>query len=266
MASHFRFNTEQISDLAACWKRPKERRIAALYLRDVEGLVGQWRGNNARNQPTSIKEQIALAMDLRINVVNSPNLLEELPRDFEVLLATVWLHHKYGESYFQQHSEACRKDAAKNTARRLMLRAAIKELSPTGVKAAPTVKTELSKLPPSYFQQIKTDADFLKIVANAAAEIEWFLRESKAWLDKPGDEKGLVFMLAYLYEQHFGKLPSVANKGRDGYLPPFRGFLISLSKIVTEHASNFREYKFGAPMARDVLGAIKKSRASVDLP
>ena len=275
MASHFRFNTKQSSDLSACWKRPKEREIAALYLRDVEGLVARWLGENTSDQSTSIKDQIALARDLRINVVNSPNLLENLPQDFEGLLATAWLFHKYGEAYFQQHSEACRKDAANNTARQIMAAAAAQALSPTGSKKAPSIKTEFSKLPPNYFQQIKTDADFLKSVAGVASEIEWLLKRSTAWRDKSDDEKKLMLMLIFSYENHFGKLPSAANEGRDGYLSPFRRFLGLFSEIITEQALReyklcaritLREYRFGARITRDLLATIKEMRASVDLP
>lgn len=265
VVSNFRFNDKQIKALSECWKRPKERVIAELYLREVEGLVAQLMENNTSNQSTSIKDQIALASALRNNVVNRPKLLEQLPRDFEKLLATVWLRHKYGESYFQQHSEACRKDAENNTVRRMLVAAAVQGLAPPGAKNTPTVKTELSNLPPNYFQQIKTDADFLKIVAVAAADIEWFLKGSKTWLDKSDDQKGLIFMLIFSYERHFGKLPSVANKGRDGYLPPFRGFLILLSEIINSQKGYF-QVTLGAPITRDLLEVINKMRMKVILP
>lgn len=259
MRTHdFHFSDKQRAELCACWKRSREREIATSYLQEVERLIRHWQDEKT----TAIKQQIALANNLRINVGKRPALLEQLPQDFEMLLATVWLHHKYGESYFQQHSEACRKDkaAANNTVRRMMAFAALQGLDPAMAKEVTPIKTEFSKLPPNYFQQIKTDADFLRIVADAANEIAWMLRESKAWLEKPGEER-LIFLLAYLYENHFGKLPSAEAGGQQRYQPPFRRFLAELSKIINEQAPfHLRECKFGVPLTRKVLMAIKNSR------
>lgn len=254
----FHFSDKQREALRDCWKRSREREIAPLYLLEVERLIKHWQGTASKT--TTIKQQIALANNLKINVEKTPALLEQLPQDFEKLLDGVWLHHKYGEAYFTQHSEACRKDAVNNTPRRMMLDAVIRGLAPAGAKEASPIRTEFSKLPPNYFQQTKTDADFLRIVASAASEIAWMLKESKSWLEKP-DEEYLIFLLAYLYEHHFGKLPSAANEGHLGYISPFRSFLAELSKIINEQApDHLRECKFGAPITRKILMVINKSR------
>lgn len=265
MAARFQFNGDQRKNLAACWKRPKERALAGLYLLEVEQLISSLNCKNTLNPPTSIKEQIAIAQKLRIGVAENPKLLEKLPEDFEKLLAAAWLRNKYGDEYFEMHAAACRQDRESNSPRKLMFEAAVRALTPDREYPPPEVSA-LSKLPPSYFHQTKTDAVFLNAVARAAGEIEWVLKESKAWLDKSDDEISLILMLAYSYETHFGKLPSAANKGRDGYLPPFRSFLELLSTIISAQSSNLREYKFGAPITRDVLATIKKRRALVDLP
>lgn len=258
--NEFRFSDEQRAALCACWKRPREREIAALYLQEVERLIKHWLGETDPDKTTAIKQQIELANKLKINVEKTPELLEQLPQDFEELLSTVWLYHKYGEAYFQQHSEACRKDAANNTASRIMAFAALQVLAPARAKEVTPIKTEFSKLPPNYFQQTKTDADFLRAVASAANEIAWMLRGSKAWLEKP-DEEHLIYLLAYSHERHFDKLPSHGNESQYGYPSPFRSFLAELSKIINESASfSRREYKFGAVITRKVLMAIKESR------
>lgn len=257
--SGFRFNDEQREALLTCWKRPRDREIAALYLQEVELLIADWQSNNARNPPTAIKQQIALANKLRMNVEKIPELLEQLPKDFEERLATVWLYKKYGDKYFELHEDACRKDMENNTARKLIVAAMAAALSPNGAASRPSVVFELSKLPPNYFQQSKTDADFLRIVASAAGEIAWMLRGSKAWTEKPNEE-GLLFLLAFSYEHHFGKLPSASNANREGYPSPFRSFLEALAKIITAQSYHLQEYKFGAVITRNVLKAIRDSR------
>lgn len=245
----FRFEDEQRNRLLSCWKRPRDCKIAALYLQEAERLIAHWQVKNNRNPPTTIKEQIALADDLRINVERNPALLEQLPQDFEALLSTIWLHLKYGEDYFQQHSEACRKDAANNTVSSVMIDAVIRCFAPDGAPTPAPIESEFSKLPPNYFQQDKSDADFLRLVANAAGEIAWMLRGARSWHNKSAEEE-LVFLLALSYKHHFGKLPSAGNAGKEGLASPFRSFVAELS--------NMLECKLGACKIRDVLGALKK--------
>jgi len=181
--TEFSFTDEQRKKLLKCWRRPREREIATLYLQGAERWIRYWQEEGYPDKSKAIKQQIELANNLRMNVEKTPSLLDNLPKDFEKMLATVWLQHKYGEAYFQQHSEACRKDAANNTVRRMMAFAALQGLAPAGAEELSPIETELSKLPPDYFQQTKTklppdyfqqaktDADFLRIVASAANEL-----------------------------------------------------------------------------------------------
>lgn len=213
-------------------------------------MIAHWQAKINSNPPTTIKEQIALADDLRINVEKHPALLEQLPQDFESLLSTIWLHLKYREDYFRQHSEACRNDAANNTASRVMLDAAIRVLAPEGAPTLAPIESEFSKLPPNYFQQDKSDADFLRLAADAAAEIAWMLRGAQNWHNKSAEEE-LVFLLALSYKHHFGKFPTAGNAGKEGLASPFRSFVAGLSNIL--------ECKLGVCIIRDALGALKKN-------
>lgn len=258
--SGFHFNDEQLIALRDCWKRPRDREIAAAYLQEVERLISMWADENSPHPPTSIKRQIELARKLQLNVENSPELLDQIPWDLEKLLATMWLRHQYGDEYFRRHEEACRKDHARNSARQIMLRSALRALAPDRAGRYPEPVSELSKLPPDYFQQSKSDPAFLRAVAEIAREISWMLKGSKSWLEAPDDERGLIYLLAFSYRDHFGKLPSAANQGRDGNLPPFRGILKILAEIITEQSHNLREYKFGAETTRDVLHWIKEAQ------
>lgn len=99
---------------------------------------------------------------------------------------------------------------------------------------------------------------FCAIVASAAGEIAWMLRGAKQWHNKSAEEE-LLFFLALSYKHHFGKLPSAANEGKEGYASPFRSFLAKLAKTLSEQPPHFQKYKFGADMTRAVLRALKEA-------
>lgn len=249
--SGFRFNDEQRTTLLSCWKRPRDREIAAAYLQDVERLAADYLDQKKQHPPTGIKQQIALANDLRRNAEAMLVSLDRLPQDFAKLINVAWLNEKYGDEYFKLHTDACLNDRANNTARKLVTSALVRGFAPDGAPPHPPAVSELLKLPPDYFKQADIAADFLRTLAGASKTIVWMLKGAKQWHNKEAEED-LLYSLALRYEGHFGKLPSAANQraGQPESTSPFRKFLVELSSIL--------RIKLGANIIRDVLGALKR--------
>lgn len=247
----FHLDDKQRDKLLTCWMRPRDRKIAAAYLQDVELIVTEWMQRRKQHPPTDIKAQIAAADDLRGKAETMLVSLEHLPQDVAKLLNTVWLWQKYGDEYFKLHEEAYRKDIESCAPRKMALAAFVRGFAPEGSLPPQPEVSELSKLPSDYFKQANVAADFLRGVADASREIVWMLKNAKQWHNK-GAEEGLLYSLAIRYEHHFGKLPSAANarKEQPESAAPFRQFAAELSNIIG--------HKLGADIIRKVVGALKK--------
>lgn len=241
----FKLKERQRQALLTCWKRPRDREIAAVFLLDVEVIVSDWLQQLERHPSTGIKEQIAHAEDLHKKSISVRDALKDLPGDVAGLLNVIWVRSKYGMEYFRLHSEAYRKDRERNSPRKLMLTSVVRGLAPDGTPDAPPEVSEASKLPPDFIKQAEDVLDFLDVLATASAVMGDMLKGAKQWHNKE-PEKRLLYALALSYELHFGKRPSAAN----GTL--FRKLVSDLSDILG--------YELGADITREVVAALARIR------
>lgn len=251
--SGFCFNDEQRTALLTCWKRPRDREIAAAYLTEAEWIVASWLQKLEQYPPTGVKDQITHAGDLCGKAQALLASLECLPQDMAGLLNVFWLRQQYGETYFRMHEEAHRKDYENTTTLRMPVIAGLRGFATDNAPETPIVVSEVSKLPPDFFQQAKITIDFLRGVEIASRKMAASIRGSKNWHNKEAEEN-LLYSLALLYEDHFSKLPSAANPrtGQPESASPFRKFLAELRGILG--------VKLGADITREVVGALKKIR------
>lgn len=249
--SDFRFNDEQRTALLTCWKRPRDRKIAAAYLLEVEWIVASWQQKKEQYPPTGVKKQIILAGDLCGKAQALLESLECLPQDMAGLLNVFWLRQQYGEAYFRMHEEAHRKDHESNYALRMAVIAGLRNIAFDNVPETPTLVSEVSKLPPDFFLQAKITINFLRGVEIASRKMAASIQGQKNWHNKESEEN-LLYSLALLYRDHFGKLPSAANPrtGQPESASTFRKFLAELCGILG--------IKLGANIIREVLGALKR--------
>lgn len=247
----FCFEDEQRNRLLSCWKRPRDRETAAAYLLDVEWIVARWLQKQEQHPPTGVKEQITRTGDLCEKAQALLASLECLPQDIAELLNIFWLRQKYGERYFKMHEEAYRKDHENNTALRMAVIAGLQGFACGDAPETQTIVSEVSKLPPDFLQQAKVTIDFLRVVESASQKMATSIQGQKNWHNKEVEEN-LLYSLALLYEDHFGKLPSAANQraGQPESASPFRKFLVELCSILG--------IKLGANIIREVLGALKR--------
>lgn len=249
--SGFSFNDEQRKALLACWKRVRDREIANKYLDEVELIVEKWLQKQKCRPSTGVKEQITRSNELCKKAQELLSSLEGLPQDMAELLNVFWLRQQYGEKYFRMHEEAHRKDSENNTALRMAVIAGLRCFACDNAPEASTIVSEVSKLPPNFFQQAKVTIGFLRGVESASREMATSIKEQKNWHNKEAEEN-LLYSLALIYKDCFGRFPAAANAGKEGLASPFRSFLTNLSSILG--------CKLGVDITREVLNALKANR------
>lgn len=242
----FRFTEEQRQRLLTCWKRPGDKKAASEFIKFSELLIADWLVENQQSPKTSIRNQIAQASNIRGKAKDLLIALDDLPNDVAAFINVGWLRERYGESYFEQHSEACRKDRENNSPKRIVARAFLQAFYPKN--ETETFQSEFSKLPPNFEQSTVEVSDYLRALIVAAGDMATILRDSKQWHNKEA-EKDLLLSLAICYADNFGKPPSAANKGKTGSESPFRKFLADLEDMF--------EWNFGTPLIREVVDTVR---------
>lgn len=254
MGKQFRFTDEQRKYLQEwCWKRPADRVIAAAYLLDIEHVISEWKCEIERHPPSLIREQISHAECIQHKAAELLQALDGLPKDVADQLNVTWLRLKYGDAYFEQHREACRKDKKNKTALRNAFISGLNSFAPDRHQSPQLIQTELSKLPLDFIQHTEIVLDYLRVLVQASGDVSDMHKQAKQWHNKEAEER-LLLGIALAYEHHFGKLPSSANSrtAQPESASPFRKLVRELEAILN--------LELGAPLIRNAITILNKYR------
>lgn len=253
MKSDFRFTEAQQKNLLDCWKKPCDKKIAAIFISEAECIIAGWKFETTRFPPTPIRSRISSAEDIQTKALDLLNALDNLPKDVAGLIGVIWLREKYGNAYFEQHAESCHKDQENETVIRNLLGSAFSQLSPERAAKWKPIPLETSKLPPDFPLATKEAIAYLSPLCRAAGITASLHRESKQWRNKEAAQN-LLLALALSYKHNFGKPPSAANArtGQPESASPFRKFITAIESII--------RLKLGAPLIREAVNTVRTYR------